>query len=145
MSLYLDSSAATKVHVQESGSDEVSLLVRDHGRAAVSTIGRVEIASAIGRAVRANVLERGQGRLALESLDAAWATYFRLPVTENLVERAAEYAWAFDLRAYDAVHLAAAMAFRRIVEEQVTFACFDRKLWLAARDAGLEAWPPRLG
>jgi uncharacterized protein len=144
LSLYCDSSAATKLHVVEDASDEVLKLVERSGSVAISVIGRAEISSAVSRSVRTGVIDRDQGRQALRSLDERWVRYTRVPVTEELVAQAAQYSWAFDIRGFDAVHLAAGMVLRRLVGEQVTFACFDRRLWLAARDLGLDAWPPGL-
>lgn len=54
-------------------------------------------------------------------------------MTQTVVDRAGEYADAFALRGYDAVHLASARLAREGSGEAVTFACFDRRLNQAAR------------
>ena len=46
------------------------------------------------------------------------------------------------LRAPDAIHLASALTFAKDATSVVTFACFDRRLWEAAGELGLERAPP---
>ena len=54
-------------------------------------------------------------------------------------------AWDFDLRGYDAVHLAAALLWQETIGEPVTLATFDRQLWQAGGRAGLSVWPENFG
>jgi predicted nucleic acid-binding protein len=62
-------------------------------------------------------------------------------VDEDLVCRAEVLAWEHGLWGYDAVHLAAALAWQERVGSFIVLATFDRELWEAARQAGLTAWP----
>ena len=58
--------------------------------------------------------------------------------------RAGELAWRHGLRGYDAVQLAAALAWREAAsdaEGEIVFACFDNDLRRAAVAEGLAAWP----
>ena len=68
----------------------------------------------------------------------------RIRVTESLVTRADDIAWAFRLRGYDAVHLAAALEWHDRIGEPITIATFDQELWRAAGEAGLERFPKAL-
>ena len=68
----------------------------------------------------------------------------KLPVTEALVARAETLAWDHGLRGDDAVQLAAALAWRDSVGQDVVLATFDRQLWETARRVGLHAWPDTL-
>lgn len=68
----------------------------------------------------------------------------RVPITEALVFRAETLAWDHGLRGYDAIHLAAALMWRDALGRDVVLATFDRQLWEAAPEAGLQAWPERL-
>lgn len=61
----------------------------------------------------------------------------RVDVTEELLRDAARLAEAHRLRAYDAVHLASAVAFQARWGEDVTFASWDQDLQRAARREGL--------
>jgi len=71
-------------------------------------------------------------------------TASRVQVTESLVARADNLAWEHGLRAYDAVHLAAALIWQAALGEPVTVATFDKQLWQAARAIGLAIWPQLL-
>jgi len=62
-------------------------------------------------------------------------------VDESLVARAEALAWEYSLRGYDAVHLAAAVAWQERLDARIVVATFDRELWQAARQSGLETWP----
>jgi len=71
----------------------------------------------------------------------AWPSYTRLSATTVVVERASNLPWAHTLRGYNALHLAAALSWKDAMELPVTLATFDRELWLAAREQGLDSWP----
>ena len=79
----------------------------------------------------------GSGR----RLETVWPTWIHLAADEDLVCRAEVLAWEHGLRGYDAVHLAAALAWQERVGPSIVLATFDRELWEAARQAGLTAWP----
>lgn len=68
---------------------------------------------------------------------ADWSAYLRVEMTQPLVQRAADLAEAFALRAYDSVHLAAADFLFNQKVAPMTFACFDRRLNQAARVLGI--------
>jgi len=59
-------------------------------------------------------------------------------VTGQLIHKAAETAESFQLRAYDAVHLASALTIAARLKTLVVFACWDAGLEEAARRAGLQ-------
>jgi predicted nucleic acid-binding protein len=90
------------------------------------------------------VLDEPGGRLAQRSFAREWSDFVRLPVTDVLVARAEALAWDHGLRGYDAVQLAAALAWQGAVGQDVVLATFDRQLWEAAPREGLQAWPERL-
>jgi hypothetical protein len=78
-------------------------------------------------------------RAALDELDAIWAALDVLDVTEVLVQAAAKTARDHALRAYDAIHLAGALAFAE--GEEIAFACWDNELSEAADKHGLALIP----
>lgn len=78
-------------------------------------------------------------RAALDELDAIWAALDVLDVTEALVQAAAKTARDHALRAYDAIHLAGALAFAE--GEEIAFACWDNELSEAADKHGLALIP----
>ena len=73
-----------------------------------------------------------------------WADLARLPVSEALAARADTLAWAHALRGYDAVQLAAALTWREAMGREVVLGTFDRDLWRAGAQAGMDVWPESL-
>lgn len=138
---YLDASALVKRYVTEPGSREVIELTTDAAGVATVLVSRAEVAAAFGRAVRLGVLDGPSGRRAHRRFAREWADFVRLPVTEALVARAETLAWDHGLRGYDAVQLAAALAWQDSVGQEVVLATFDRQLWETAPRVGLQAWP----
>ena len=144
MILYLDTSALVKRYVTEYGSNETIELARRAETVATSLISRTELAAAIAKAVRAGLLTAVSGRQAQDIFLSHWPFFMRIPVTEALVSRADTLAWDYALRGYDAVQLASALTWQESVGRPVTLATFDRELWEAGLQAGIEVWPARL-
>jgi uncharacterized protein len=142
--LYADASALVKRYVSEAGSAEIIALTNQAAAVATAVISRAEVAAALARSVRQGVLQESGGRRAQRKFARDWPDIVRVPVTEALVLRAESTAWEYGLRGYDAVQLAAALTWRESIGVDVTLATFDRQLWEAAPDAGLQVWPDRL-
>ena len=144
MTLYLDTSAVVKRYVSEPGSPDMVALTSAAEAVATSLVTRAEVAAALARAVRVGTLDNDGGRRAQRRFSQDWPTLVKVPVTEALVFRAETLAWDHGLRGYDAVHLAAALTWRDAIGRDVVLATFDRQLWEAAPDAGLQSWPEQL-
>jgi len=144
MIVYADASALVKRYVAETGSSDVVELTADASLVATALVSRAEVSAALARAVRSSVLDRDAGRRAQRRFVKEWPEFARVAVTESLVARAEALAWEHDLRGYDAVQLASAITIRESVGEEVVLATFDRQLWQAAPEVGLEVWPQRL-
>jgi predicted nucleic acid-binding protein len=144
MILYLDASALVKRYIVEPGSQEVIALTASAAAVATSLVSRAEVAAAFARAVRLGVLDDRDGRRAQRRFAREWPDLVRIPVTEALVARAETVAWDHDLRGYDAVQLAAALAWQDSIGQEVALATFDRQLWEVTPRAGLRAWPEKL-
>jgi predicted nucleic acid-binding protein len=142
--LYADASALVKRYVSEAGSAEIIALTNQAVAVATAVISRAEVAAALARSVRQGVLQESGGRRAQRKFARDWPDIVRVPVTEALVLRAESTAWEYGLRGYDAVQLAAALTWRESIGVDVTLATFDRQLWEAAPDAGLQVWPNKL-
>jgi uncharacterized protein len=142
--LYADASALVKRYVSEAGSAEIIALTNQAVAVATAVISRAEVAAALARSVRQGVLQESGGRRAQRKFARDWPDIVRVPVTEALVLRAESTAWEYGLRGYDAVQLAAALTWRESIGVDVTLATFDRQLWEAAPDAGLQVWPDTL-
>jgi predicted nucleic acid-binding protein len=89
-------------------------------------------------------LSEQEARRAQRTFAGEWQDIARIPVTEALVARAETLAWDHALRGYDAVQLASALTWQESVGTEIMFATFDRQLWEAARQAGINAWPEDL-
>lgn len=138
MILYLDTSAWVKLYVEERGSERVSRAVDQAELVATHLVAYVEMRAALGRKRRTKEASELALQTALREAEADWEQLHRLPFDEALVRRAGQLADQYDLRAYDAVHLAAAETLRAAVRVAVTFACFDERLGRAATEMGFE-------
>jgi uncharacterized protein len=107
-----------------------------------ASVAYVEATSALARMRRGNRLSTAQLRAALEGLEGLWATLYVHAVTDKVIQAATEAALDHALRAYDALHLAAALAFAE--GEEIVFACWTRELSKAAGKYGLALLPERL-
>ena len=144
MFLYLDTSALVKRYVAEARSDDVIALMNDTPAAGTALITQTEIAAALVRARREGRLSRDEARQAHGKFLQEWQDLGRVPITNALLTRADTVAWTHELRAYDAVQLAAALTCQDTISllgEDVMFACFDNQLRGAAGAAGLQTWP----
>lgn len=144
MILYLDTSAIVKRYIREHGTPEVEVAVQRASFISSAFITRVEVAAAFAKAVRTKLLDHETALQNLETFRQDWRDYERLEVSEMVVARADSLAWQHGLRGYDAVQLAAALIWQETLESAVTFATYDKNLWTAARQVGLEPFPPKL-
>jgi predicted nucleic acid-binding protein len=142
--IYLDTSAFVKQYVQETGSREVQKLILAADHVGTSLITRAEMAAALSRAARLKILPASEAHATWNQFLEDWSSLSRLNVSRQIIDRAAMLAWDFNLRGYDAVHLASAVLWQETLEVEITLATFDRELWLAANKAGLSIWPENL-
>lgn len=140
MNLYADTSALIKKYVQETGSEQVMALFSGSPVIGTTALTQAEMASAMAKAVRLGWVDEPEMAAAWQDFLAHWPAYVRLPVSSGMIERAASIAWQHGLRAYDAIQLASALAWRDMVGEAVVFACFNEHLLKAARQEGLQVW-----
>jgi len=144
MILYLDASALVKRYVAEPGSAEVNEAISRAEVTGTALISRAEVAAALAKAVRMDVLTREDASAALQVFRNEWPDLVRVQMTEMVIARADVFAWEYGLRGYDAVHLAAASLWQDALGERVTLATFDRRLWGTAERVGLMPYPADL-
>lgn len=75
---------------------------------------------------------------AKQEFERDWLRLVRLPIDEVSVLKAGDLCEEHALRAFDALHLAAAETLMYLIGAAVTFACFDSALNLAARSRGFQ-------
>jgi predicted nucleic acid-binding protein len=107
-----------------------------------ASVAYVETNSALARMRKGNRLSAAQLRATLAALDALWATLYVHTVTDRVIQTAAQATLDHALRAYDALHLAAALVFAE--GERIVFACWDGELSEAAGKHGFPLLPERL-
>jgi predicted nucleic acid-binding protein len=139
--LYLDASALVKRYIQENDSEKVSAWIEAAEMAVTSLITRVEVAAAIARLGRMNLISAEEALAALRQFRSEWESFQRLPVTENTVIRGDALAVEHNLRGFDATHLACALIWQETLGLPVTLASFDGQLIQAARAAGMACLP----
>ena len=83
-----------------------------------------------------------QHRAKLSELAAFWSDTGVVDVMEPVVEQAASLAEQHALRAYDAMHLASALAVAETARP--AFVCWDRELRTAAAKENLEVVPSEI-
>lgn len=133
MNAYFDTSALVKLYLAEDGSEQAMTLFTAAEVAIVNALAFVEVRAALAAAVRA-------GRLQVATFDTAKADLQTLRETFAVIDpgavldAAADTAERYALRAYDAVHLATALA---VTADDLVFVCWDADLSAAAVRAGL--------
>lgn len=141
MILYLDSSALVKRYIHEKGTDEVNAWVEAAEMVVTGLITRVEVAAAIARVGRMNLISHEDALSALRVFRSEWESFQRLPISENTVIRGDALAFEYNLRGYDATHLACALIWQETLGLPVTLASFDGQLIQAANDIRMAYLP----
>ncbi len=140
MTLYCESSAIISVYLREVGRQQVVQHEIEFEPTLCSVLGSVEVRAALARA-RCSVNPRrltGPGyERVVTAFQADWFNYVKIPVTDELVSAAGLLARAHLLKAYDAVHLATALALQERVLDKVFVSTWDKELAAAAEVEGL--------
>ena len=141
MILYLDTSSLVKLYVEEEGSEAVRSQVSRAAFVATSMIAYVEARAAFARKRREGGLSEAEYARVLDEFGREWGTYLAVEVSEAIVTVAGDLAEGHDLRGFDAMHLASALALRDKMQSPVVFSCADRRLTEAAGALGLDIMP----
>jgi predicted nucleic acid-binding protein len=131
-----------KLLVDEPGTEEARAAYGEADGIRTTAIARVETTAALARMRKGRRLTPAQLGQALEDLENVWQGIYSHAVSDALLDQAAIGARTHSLRAYDAVHLAGAIAFAQ--GEELDFACWDKELRTAARKEGFPLVPERL-
>ena len=115
MILYLDASAIVKQYISEFGSTEIENAVTAAEANGTAVISRAEVIAAFAKAMRVGLLSETNARTAIRNFNRNWPDLVRTRITERLVQHAAILALAHGLRGYDAIHVASAAAWQRLL------------------------------
>ena len=138
MIAYFDASAYAKNYILEPGRNRVLDYLQRADAVALHEIGYVEISCALARAHRERRLTEQQWREAQEQFDQDWESVLAITCDTVLIREAAALTRRFPLKAYDAMHLASAIALRNASDISVVFVCFDGDLNKAAYASDFE-------
>ena len=132
MIAYFDTSAIVPLLIDEPGTERAAEMWDSADRVASVRLARVEARAALAQAARIGRLTTRQLATAKRNLDDLIAQLDLVDVGDDLTRRAADVAEARTLRAYDAIHLAAAA---RLGVGETVLVAGDRALLTAARAA----------
>lgn len=133
---YFDASALAKRCLEEAESPAVSRWFVE-GRPATSTLGILEVTSAVARRTRSGALDGARSEAALAILAEDSREMLLIEVERGIVDRARTVVLRHGLRAADAVHLATALRMAERSRTPVVLVAFDGGLLRAARAEGL--------
>ena len=140
---YFDTSALAKRYVVEVGSAWVQALVTEQSGQTIytSVLTQPELVSALRRRVREGLLEAPEAeQLAQQVLELMTQSYALAAITPSVITQACALLQRHPLRAYDALHLACALAVREAITRQQlsgpVFVAADEALLAAATAEG---------
>ena len=144
MILYLDTSALLKKYFKEPGSAEVIGRWKKAKGIVTSSLAYAETLASFYRKKREVTINAKMFGTILGSFRRDWRSFIRVEVSDDLNETIDKIVDDYPLRGSDAIHLASALIIDEAVPESLLFACYDKKLTLAAQKAGLQTLPERL-
>ncbi|TAK77926.1 MAG: PIN domain-containing protein [Gammaproteobacteria bacterium] len=137
MILYLDTSALVKAYFTEAFTPIILSKIEEADTVSSHVITFVETHATFARLQREGKINETQLITLKREFIADWENYLQISMLPALILRAAEFAEAFALRAYDSVHLAAVEHLQKSTKQSVEFACFDHRLNQAAKILGI--------
>lgn len=141
--VYLDTSALVKRYIDEPGSRDVARLIEHSECHATSVVTEAELPAALARAVRMGMIARRGGEAALRAWMRDRDELLWIQLQQPTLRHAGVLAWESGVRGYDAVHLSAALWWKANLPKELLVATYDRELWHAARQQGLDVFPQR--
>jgi len=105
---YFDTSALMKLVIAEDGADQAKLLWQQAGEVVVSRLAWPEAIAALAAARRGGRVSHEGYQTATDGLRSCFERCTMVSLADPLVDRAADLAAGYDLRAADAIHLATA-------------------------------------
>jgi predicted nucleic acid-binding protein len=134
LNAYFDTSAIVPLLVEEDGTIAARDIWLGADRLVSVRLALVEARAALAQANRDTRISADHLRSLTHELDGLFVQLDLVDVDDALVRQAADLAEAQALRAYDAVHLAAAV---QVVEADLVLVAGDRALLAAAESVGL--------
>lgn len=137
MTIYLDTSSLVKLYIDEPDSPEIVDLVQHAAMLTTSVVAYAEARAAFARLRKTRNISPAEAAAAMGQLDRDWGSFVSIDINSTLSRRAGELADRFDLRGFDAVHLA---SFESLLEhadgDDLQFSSADTALSSAAKKLG---------
>lgn len=130
-----------KAFIEEEGTSVVLESIASATTSSSTRIAYVECRAAISRAEREGRLDTRQAAQTVEDFDRSWPDLQVVEFTADIAKQAGDLTRAHRLRAGDAIHLASAAVLGEEDPGQITFGCWDARLWVAAKDLGYPMIP----
>ena len=138
--LYLDTSALIRLYSDEPHRDAVLTEQAASGGVVAHAITYVELRAGLAGRLRRKLMKSRDYRTAKAAFETDWPTFAHVEINPLLLTQAGDLAEAHALRAYDAVHLAAALG---VLPLGLVFMTFDEQLReVAARVMPGAVWLP---
>ena len=134
MIAYFDTSAIVPLLIEEVGTRTAGDIWDSADRVVSVRLSHVEARAALAQAARLGRTSAGQLRSAVRGLEDLLSQIDMVDVDDDLIREAADLAEDQGLRAYDAVHLAAAL---RVADLELIVVAGDRALLAAAHALGM--------
>jgi predicted nucleic acid-binding protein len=135
-----------KLFVAEPGSVSLMQLMEqaEDGLKAASVLGLLEVCSAIRRRQYAGDTSRSDADLAVAAAREESRRLIEHPITSTVLELASALVDRQNLRALDAIQLSTAILASQSLDagSRLLFIASDKRLLLAAKQEGLDAWNP---
>ena len=138
MNIYLDTSGLVKLLVQEDGSETMVRVWDEADFIFAGVLAYPEARAALATGERGRRLSEAEHHRAKRILARRWDEIQVVQLDGPLAVQAGDLSERYGLRAYDAVHLACALA---LAGTGAVLATWDRELHQAARWAGLSVIP----
>jgi len=138
LNAYLDSSALAVLVLKQANQIELAKRLSAMRKLNCHAFGYVELRSAHWRTTKFNALNADDAAENLEALEQLWRDVNLIELDPATIRRAGALSEMHQLRAFDAVHLAAAESLQRDVSKKfLRWFCFDAQLNRAAAAIGL--------
>ncbi len=144
MNVYTDSSALMRRYLSRPGAPETDFLLDQADRRGTAALTRIEVAAALRRLNAGGVVSKAELLRGLTALEDDLAHFWRIAISQEVLDEAYRISAAHRLKGYDAVQLGAATVWQATLREPVVVATFDHQLWAAAAGEGFGVWPEDL-
>lgn len=144
MIAYFDTSALIKFYIDEKDSDLVKKTLKDSEVIFTSKIAYVEMFSVFSRIKKDQAITENDYRKMLKSFIIDWESYAVIDITDRTLNITSQLFEFYPLRSLDALHLGSALLIQKEIDDDITFVCFDNRLWKAAKEENFKVIPENL-